>query len=86
MSDFFVQHKICITYKNKFTAQSNKNSKTDILQNKFDILYLLWYNSEHNKSETAAVVSDTSYKGGAVMAEVISFTLLVLIIIVYIKR
>ena len=36
--------------------------------------------------ETAAVVSDTSMKGGVDVEEIISFTLLVMIIILYIKR
>ena len=36
--------------------------------------------------ETAAVVSDTSTKGGVDMEEIISFTLLVMIIILYIKK
>lgn len=36
--------------------------------------------------ETVAVVSDTSMKGGVVMEYVLSFTLLVLIIIIYIKK
>ena len=36
--------------------------------------------------ETVAVVSDTSMKGGVVMEYVLSFTLLVMIIIIYIKR
>lgn len=36
--------------------------------------------------ETVAVVSDTSMKGGVDVEEIISFTLLVMIIILYIKR
>ena len=36
--------------------------------------------------ETAAVVSDTSMKGGVNVEEIISFTLLVMIIIIYIQK
>ena len=36
--------------------------------------------------ETTAVVSDTSMKGGVDVEEIISFTLLVMIIILYIKK
>ena len=36
--------------------------------------------------EAAAVVSDTSMKGGVDVEEIISFTLLVMIIVLYIKK
>ena len=46
---------------------------------------LLCYNAFVAR-ETAAVVSDTYRKGGVDVEEIISFTLLVMIIVLYIKK